>query len=190
MGTRGLLGLIIGGKRRGIYNHWDSYPSGLGKDIVKFILSLKPEQWDEMVKILNEITWVSQNDEADEATAEKYLALGYGRKRLLEFDDEVDSSWTDLLNDCRGADNLIEMQKGNLKHAIEAVHFHQDTLFCEWAYFIDFEKRTLESYQALDLLDTVSFDDLKEVGLKYIERLEKACRADAEEEEAMVEKDH
>jgi len=55
MGTRGLVGLIIAGKRHAIYNHYDSYPSGLGNDIIKFILSLTPEQWDEMTKILQEV---------------------------------------------------------------------------------------------------------------------------------------
>ena len=41
MGTRGLLGFIIAGRRRASYNHFDSYPSGLGAQIAKFILGLK-----------------------------------------------------------------------------------------------------------------------------------------------------
>lgn len=42
------MGLISNGVRRGTYNHWDSYPSGLGDNIIKFILSLSPEQVEEM----------------------------------------------------------------------------------------------------------------------------------------------
>jgi len=41
MGTRGLLGFIIAGRRRASYNHFDSYPSGLGAQVAKFILGLK-----------------------------------------------------------------------------------------------------------------------------------------------------
>jgi len=54
-------------------------------------------------------------------------------------------------------------------------------LFCEWAYFVDFEKRTLASYQSTELIDTVSFDDLKDLGDRYMERLVKMC-ADEEED--------
>lgn len=57
MGTRGLLGLISrrGTRRNAAYNHYDSYPSGLGALIVKFILKLKPEEWDEMAKKVEDI---------------------------------------------------------------------------------------------------------------------------------------
>ena len=41
MGTRGLLGFIIAGRRRASYNHLDSYPSGLGVQVAKFILGFK-----------------------------------------------------------------------------------------------------------------------------------------------------
>ena len=44
MGTRGLLGFIIAGCRRASYNHFDSYPSGLGAQVAKFILGLKEEE--------------------------------------------------------------------------------------------------------------------------------------------------
>lgn len=48
MGTRGLIGFIHKGRRRATYNQWDSYPSGLGDAIIKFILSLNDEQLEEM----------------------------------------------------------------------------------------------------------------------------------------------
>lgn len=40
MGTRGLVGFIILGRKRGFYNHFDSYPEGLGEDIVRFFMAL------------------------------------------------------------------------------------------------------------------------------------------------------
>lgn len=43
MGTRGLLGFIISGRRHASYNHFDSYPSGLGAQVAKFILGLDEE---------------------------------------------------------------------------------------------------------------------------------------------------
>lgn len=56
MGIRGLIVFIIADKRHAYYNQMDSYPEGLGQDIVNFILSLNPEQWDEMAKKLEEVT--------------------------------------------------------------------------------------------------------------------------------------
>jgi hypothetical protein len=56
MGTRGLLGLIIQAQRHATYNHFDSYPKGLGSAIVQFILSLKPEDYAKMDALVREIT--------------------------------------------------------------------------------------------------------------------------------------
>ena len=56
MGTRGLLGFILRGKRHAAYNHWDSYPNGLGKDIVAFILSLSDEDIALIIRNISEIT--------------------------------------------------------------------------------------------------------------------------------------
>jgi hypothetical protein len=63
------------------------------------------------------------------------------------------------------------------------VTFHEDTLFCEWAYFIDFEKKTLECYQQKDLIDTVSFYDLKNLGERYMDRLVKITSEEYSDEE-------
>jgi hypothetical protein len=56
MGTRGLLGLISGNVRHATYNHWDSYPVGLGQDLIIFILSLSEEDIATMIRNIQEIT--------------------------------------------------------------------------------------------------------------------------------------
>ncbi|KAK3686652.1 hypothetical protein LTR37_019583 [Vermiconidia calcicola] len=57
MGTRGLLGAIVRGQKKGSYNHFDSYPSALGLAIVAFIRSLTEEQIQEMVRRYEEVEW-------------------------------------------------------------------------------------------------------------------------------------
>jgi hypothetical protein len=52
MGTCGLLGFIIKGKTNGSYNHFDSYPTGLGLDIIEFILSLSNDDIKKMAEQL------------------------------------------------------------------------------------------------------------------------------------------
>jgi hypothetical protein len=57
MGTRGLLVLIAKGKRRVIYSPWDSMPSGMGIDLVKFILSLADGDLEILIEKLEKMKW-------------------------------------------------------------------------------------------------------------------------------------
>ena len=57
MGTRGLLGYVIKGKKKGSYNHWDSYPVGLGWAIMKWIRSLSDADITKMIEQLEKIEW-------------------------------------------------------------------------------------------------------------------------------------
>ena len=41
MGTSGAIGFVVDGKEFVAYNHFDSYPENLGKEVVEFIRSLK-----------------------------------------------------------------------------------------------------------------------------------------------------
>jgi hypothetical protein len=51
------------------------------------------------------------------------------------------------------------------------VDSQQRTSFFAWAFFIDFQKRELEVWDK-ELLDKVSFENLKELGWKYMERIQ------------------
>ena len=51
MSTRGYYGIKKRGELKGAYNHFDSYPSGLGKDLVETINKIKKE---DRLKVLNE----------------------------------------------------------------------------------------------------------------------------------------
>ena len=57
MGTRGLVGFISKGVRKGTYNHFDSYPSGLGDDIIKFILACSDEELKEMASKVEQVSF-------------------------------------------------------------------------------------------------------------------------------------
>lgn len=57
MGTRGLLGHFIRAQKKGSYNNKDSYPTGLGINVVKFILSLSEEQIETMREMVEGFEW-------------------------------------------------------------------------------------------------------------------------------------
>jgi hypothetical protein len=52
-----LVGHIVRGRKKASYNHFDSYPSGLGIEIVQFIRSLSAEQLNTMIENLSNIEW-------------------------------------------------------------------------------------------------------------------------------------
>lgn len=58
MGTRGLLGFIVAGKRFGSFNQYDSYPFGLGAEVVAFLLSLNNAQMSAMTDRVSKLEWV------------------------------------------------------------------------------------------------------------------------------------
>jgi len=62
MGTSGLLLIKKDGKYvLSHYNHWDSYPSGRGSDIVEFFKNL--EDWESFKKNLQNVKMISKNED-------------------------------------------------------------------------------------------------------------------------------
>ncbi|KAH7410807.1 hypothetical protein BKA64DRAFT_661851 [Cadophora sp. MPI-SDFR-AT-0126] len=187
MGTRGLLGFIIKGKRHGAYNHFDSYPSGLGQDIVAFILGLIDEEIKTMAARVAEITWVSRTSPPTKEQQEYYESLDFSNLRVSE--QRLDD-WYCLLHKVQGAAALPQILNGKLKHLEESVDFLQDGLFCEWAYFIDFENEKLEAWKGESReskpIGEVTFEELKGEGKEYMERIEKmGCEEDEEDEKGV-----
>ena len=57
MGSRGLIGFIIRGKKRGCFNSHGSTPDDLGMKIVRFIVNLSPVQVQDMKEKVEAIEW-------------------------------------------------------------------------------------------------------------------------------------
>ncbi|KDR84323.1 hypothetical protein GALMADRAFT_237101 [Galerina marginata CBS 339.88] len=165
MGTRGLLGFIIRAQRHASYNHFDSYPSGLGQDIAEFILGLSPEEYDTMARLVNEIIWVDPDSTPSPELQERYQKAGFINLRAGM---QRPSDWNCLLDKTQGAAALPAIKSGELQHMPESMDFLKDGLFCEWAYFIDFENRKLETWRGGKMVNEVTFEKLVEVGKGYM----------------------
>lgn len=120
MGTHGLLGFIIFGQRHAAYNHWDSYPQGLGEEIINFILSLKPEDYATMARLVAEITWVDSESKPSPELQEYYQKLGFSSTRVSK---QTTEEWYCLLREMQGAAALPAIQSGQLKHMEESRKF-------------------------------------------------------------------
>ncbi|KAI9709320.1 MAG: hypothetical protein M1820_003440 [Bogoriella megaspora] len=166
MGTRGLIGFKSKGRRRATYNHFDSYPSGLGADIVKFLLSLTPDQWEKMIEQTNKIHWIrtDENESVEPELQEKYSKLGFSDTTVGKRD--LGDVYC-LLRNVQGAAALQPILDGTLQHLKDNSDFAKDALFCEWAYYIDFEERTLEVWKGftdsgeIELRHNLPFNELR-----------------------------
>lgn len=136
MGTRGLVGFVIDGEVKAHYNHWDSYPSGKGLDVLAFARTMSGRSGDGTVQQVRDLRKVSEDaDPTDEDTA-----------RYAEYaDGDVNQAigWYSLLRRCQG-DLALVLESGIILNQPE---FATDSLFCEWAYLINVDDWTLEVFE-------------------------------------------
>ncbi|CAD6439733.1 101cec95-b5d0-4a0b-a1ed-5cd7b39f2347 [Sclerotinia trifoliorum] len=166
MGTSGLLVFVLGTQRRATYCHYDSYPTGLGQDIVDFILKLKPEQYAIMNQNLEKLEWVGRDVQVPKDLQEKYQKLGYSEPS----GDERATEWYWILRKLQGAQALKPILDGELEHLVEV---KLNDYIPAFSYFVDFKEMTLETRTYDKVVDKVSFQTLAELKRDYMKNLEK-----------------
>lgn len=134
MGTRGLYGVVVNGEVKASYNHFDSYPSGLGADIVKFVQGI--ENVADTFEQAQNLTLVDESEEPTPLQVQKIA----GQDRP---DAAVGGDWYGWLRDAQGdlAENL------RIGFMTNGVRFGEDSLFCEWGYLVNLDDETVEVYR-------------------------------------------
>jgi len=141
MGTRGLMGFRIDGKDKVTYNHFDSYPDGLGESVVQDVKTLlQVLTMDELKDKARKIKLV---DEDSVPTPEDFLKLDLTTRLLVQKNGGLDKSWCSLLHGLQG-ELLKTLEAGVM---IDSIGFINDSLFCEWAYIVNLDEETLEIYR-------------------------------------------
>lgn len=135
MGTRGALTFVVDGVEKTGYNHFDSYPSGLGKNVLEW---LRHPAWDIDVArgAVRKLRMVSEDDEPTAAERAQYA---------VHADPGVSTGrdWYSLLRETQGNPRAI-LGAGVM---IDSKSFPLDSLFCEWVYVVDLDNETFEIYQ-------------------------------------------
>lgn len=146
MGTRHLICVVSDGDYRiAQYGQWDGYPEGQGASILEF---LKSSMAEPLKKNLENCTWLT-NAEYEKLWEE----FGVDTKQeMIDYNVYQDfcNKHPELSRDT-GA-RILEMVAGatgkiKLQNSLD---FSRDSLFCEWAYVIDFDKNTFEVYQGFN----------------------------------------
>jgi len=156
MGTRGLFGFYWKGKFYVVYNHWDSYPSGLGAKILLEILDADLEKWKEL---LEQIVIVDQDVEPTKEQIERLKPY-----TDLSVSNQSTSDWYCLLRHCQGSITRV-LQSG---HIVNAVDTDNNPDFQEYAYVVNFDQNTLDFYRGTN--DKESFDLSNQTTLRKLHK--------------------
>lgn len=143
MGTRGAYGFRVDGKDYISYNHFDSYPSGLGVDILaqaKSLIARKGgiEALKKQVRKIRLVTNATPPTPEDIKRCEPFTDLSVSERST--------SDWYCLLRKAQGRlDALVRCGV-----MMDSSAFLTDSLFCEYAYIINLDDGTLEFYMGFN----------------------------------------
>lgn len=135
MGTRGFVGFAVDGTEKITYNHFDSYPGGLGLDVLTWLRLVDIREAREAAAALRLV-----NSE-DIATIEDVERLG-ARYANTNVSTRDLTEWYVLLRETQG-DPAAILDAGVM---IDSNDFPYDSLFCEYGYLVDFDTETFEVY--------------------------------------------
>lgn len=154
MGTRNMTFVWRNGKYDvAQYCQWDGYPEGQGCTTLRFVRDEMDRE--KFLAALDKCT-----DYDPEVVKERYQELADQMSIKFNPNDGLIShdlskafgrKWPQLHRDM-GAEVLKAIQDaGGLELQRYEIEFAADSLFCEWAYVIDFDKNTLEAYKGFNL---------------------------------------
>lgn len=143
MGTRGFVGFVVDGTEKIAYNHWDSYPSGLGADVLEWLndsrSALESGSLADLARRLRVVDPQSTPTAEDIEHLRQFANLGVGEQTL---DD-----WYVLLRNTQGKPALM-LEAGAIE---DAAHFPLDSLMAEWGYVVDFDAGSFEVYRGFQI---------------------------------------
>jgi len=143
MGTRGMVGIRIKGEDKLGYNQFDSYPSGLGADVVKFLRKVRRRKtgFHTLVEQALALKVVDDTGEGVKPTAAEIETLKQHADTGVSGGEL--SEWYVLLRELQGD------LEGCLKagYICGGASFLSESLFCEWAYIVNLDTGKLEVYK-------------------------------------------
>ena len=137
MGTRGAIGIRFNKVDKISYNHFDSYPEGLGVEFVKDVAKLMKDFGQEaLTRFFPEIRMVNEGDKPTKDEIKRFKV--FSKDNVGNGDD-----WYSLLRGAQGS-----LYKGVVIRVMtENAAFMHDSLFCEWAYIFNLDTMKIEVYR-------------------------------------------
>jgi hypothetical protein len=151
MGTRGLFGFRYRGRYYIVYNHFDSYPSYLGRRLAREVsdaLRNGKLEWWKKVLAEGHLKIISEQDidepETPQPTPDDIERLEFYTLRDAERKTAPD--WCRLLRKCQGSFNRVMDSGYLLDHG-----FQIDPLWHEHSYVLDLDEDVFHHYKGRQL---------------------------------------
>lgn len=139
MGNRGAYGFRVNDEDKVTYNHWDSYPKWLGRNVMNYIASTPI---DEMRRIAGDIVLVDGASKPSPELIEQYRHYADLNVSNQRYDD-----WYCLFRNSQGE---LHPYNRDLRHMVDGSGFLADSLLCQWAYIVNLDNEKLEVYRGLN----------------------------------------
>lgn len=141
MGTRNLTCVVLNKQIRvAQYCQWDGYPGGQGKTVFNFIKNNSLRKFKQRVGSLQQISKEEVHAKWKECGADDSGWVG------LDVSKKMEEKYPHLNRDC-GAQVLELILNKKISEVNLSTDFAADSLFCEWAYVIDLDRKILEVYR-------------------------------------------
>lgn len=137
IGTRGFITFVVNGVEKTAYNHFDSYPDGVGLHVLGWLR-----------RVCTDLDTVREQARALRVVDPDSTPTAEDIERLRDFADHRVSSqrldeWYVLLRKTQGRPEQI-LRAGVIEDSAE---FPTDSLFAEWGYVIDLDAQAFEIYR-------------------------------------------
>lgn len=136
MSTRGFISFAIDGETKTAYNHCDSYPSGLGCDVLSWLRDADLDAARELARTLRVVDEDTEPTDEDVARLQPFYDPNVGGRSERP-------TWYQLLRRTQGSPGAM-LEAGVIE---DSSTFPADSLFAEYGYVVDFDGQTLEAYE-------------------------------------------
>jgi hypothetical protein len=141
MGTRGAVGFILDGKPKITYNHFDSYPDRLGREMVAYCRSIK--DWNAIEQKVRDLRMVAERMTPKEADVIEARRLGLVDTNVGA---QSEADYYCLLRHAQGRLDLV-LRAGFM---VDNHAFMTDSLFNEFSYIINLDTNEIEFYEGFN----------------------------------------
>jgi len=136
MSTRGFIGFVADGTEKIAYNHSDSYPDGLGVEMLVWLRGVHLPHVRQQIEALRVVDPESEPTDDDVKALKQYYNGSVGGPSNRP-------TWYQLLRETQG-DPAAILRAGVIE---DASNFPGDSLFAEYGYVVDLDANTFEAYR-------------------------------------------
>jgi len=137
--TAGAYGFASNTKIKLTYNHFDSFPEGLGREIVAFIRKVEEDKgWATLRFKVDDLVMVDENAKMTEDEARKYFPRKKSFPKL--------PTWYEAIHNYQNGKILPAIMSGEVNHMTDAKTLPKNSMFCHFVYIIDLNEMSFDVY--------------------------------------------